>query len=810
MPNAVRAGPDDASGSPGCSDEEQAALAKLTPFGTLTDPRTIVALLHASVQDFDAEAMALTQPAGAVALSWAVEDADCMVAIRPSNATNVTIEFSGFKGGTFRSVRVYDGVSIATPLIATLSDDAVSQPVTSRSNALLLVVKRDPGFNDAGGFTATYRADNAPPEPSGGVPAASAFASACVPPKRRVSHMCRQCILATIAYTCGPRCAQERLHIMQDGPLLSASSCLPSLADQLAIETVGRLEGAIAQREPFGLSSKPSPLRNGPSLSDLYMPALSAQPVVYVGLDSGNRIVRCDPAAFPGLMVVTDSTEPAASTDCTGFAWLDLRTGRARLQLHPSLDAEMAPFMIHDIPRDCSVVLRSAQPVVGDTLAFGTCESARSIQCWLMRFFGPQAAPQSMPVSHVEFADGLPSIDLVSDVLIRAGQRLSFSGHGGTLRVGIWQVQVHCGGSLNLTRLAVAESLFSSAVVIEGLATFANSTFVDCTARLNAVSLDGLESRGGAISVIGGGRLEMHHCTMRRNTVRDGVNCGGGALMVSAGSAAALVDAELSSNVAVGGRIGAFGGAISVRDGSSLRLVRSTLVRNVADGSDGDSSFAYGGAVFISGEGSVGVVSESEIADNVARAALTYPLGGALYVDEGARLVLTTSRVNRNVAEGGDYTHLPAGGAIFLFWSVGGEIVDCELLENVARGGKYALGGTAPQTRHCILSPLYCLHERCASVQPSVGAVGVSGSRLKMSGSVVSRNRVEAGGEGAAPAAEPLHVRAPLRACDRVLQGLIRTAGLCCSTTRPLVRYPTQSCLRTSPLPAARRRGPGR
>jgi hypothetical protein len=181
---------------------------------------------------------------------------------------------------------------------------------------------------------------------------------------------------------------------------------------------------------------------------------------------------------------------------------------------------------------------------------------------------------------------------------------------------------------------------------------------------------------------------------MRRNTVRDGFKCSGGALMVSGASAAALVDTELSSNVAIGGRNGAFGGAISVRDGSSLQLVRSTLARNVADGINGDSSFAYGGAVFISGDGSVGEVSESEIVDNVARAALSYPQGGAVYVEKGARLVLAMSKVNRNVAEGGSYTFSTAGGAIYLN-NGAGEIVDCELLENVARGGKYANAGTA-------------------------------------------------------------------------------------------------------------------
>ena len=163
--------------------------------------------------------------------------------------------------------------------------------------------------------------------------------------------------------------------------MLSASSCLPSLANQLAIEKVGRLEGAVAERLPFGLSIDPAPLRNGPSLSDMYMPAIasgqSAQPVVYVGLDSGIHIVRCDPEAFPGLMVVTESMEPGVPTHCTGFAWLDLRTGQARLQLHP-LQFEMVPFMVHGIPRECSDVIRSAPPVVGDTLAFSGGESART------------------------------------------------------------------------------------------------------------------------------------------------------------------------------------------------------------------------------------------------------------------------------------------------------------------------------------------------------------------------------------------------------------------------------------------------
>ena len=60
--------------------------------------------------------------------------------------------------------------------------------------------------------------------------------------------------------------------------------------------------------------------------------------------------------------------------------------------------------------------------------------------------------------------------------------------------------------------------------------------------------------------------------------------------------------------------------------------------------------------------------------------------------------MLTTSMVNRNVADACGYAYNPCGGAIFLYLSAI-EIVDCELLENVVRGGEYANAGTDPQTR---------------------------------------------------------------------------------------------------------------
>jgi hypothetical protein len=182
---------------------------------------------------------------------------------------------------------------------------------------------------------------------------------------------------------------------------------------------------------------------------------------------------------------------------------------------------------------------------------------------------------------------------------------------------------------------------------------------------------------------------------MRRNKVREGSKCCGGALIVSASSAAELVDSEFNSNVAIGGRLAVTGGAVCVRDNSSMKLLRSTLAQNVADSSNGSSSSANGGAVFI-GDDSVGEVSESELVENVAMAASSFPAGGAFYVTNRARLVLTTSKVNRNVADaGGGYSKNAAGGAIYLYYSEG-EIDKCELLENIVRGGQYANAGTDP------------------------------------------------------------------------------------------------------------------
>ncbi len=74
----------------------------------------------------------LPEPEGVFTLSLASVDADCMLAIRPRNATNITLAFSRFELGTFSNLRVYDGLSIVAPLIAVLRSTDSPRSITSQ------------------------------------------------------------------------------------------------------------------------------------------------------------------------------------------------------------------------------------------------------------------------------------------------------------------------------------------------------------------------------------------------------------------------------------------------------------------------------------------------------------------------------------------------------------------------------------------------------------------------------------------------------------------------------------------------------
>jgi hypothetical protein len=381
--------------------------------------------------------------------------AECVMAIRPRNATRVTLTFTSFELSIEDSyLRVFDGLDTAASPLAVLTGHAIPQVLVSNNSMVLVLTRTHPG-TFVRGFTATYHSDAGPAVRG----ASTAAREVCVASKRPLSHQCRLCILATIATVCGPQCVDERLHVALDVPFPVASPCLPMLAQQLALEQASRLFRAFELHQPFGLSSEAS-LASGPSFADVYVSEAgseqSTEPV-FIGLDSGNRIAQCDPLVFPGLLVLAQSTELRMRTDCAGFAWLELSSGQIRRKQEAGVGTEV--FVVHDVPGECSAILRSTPPIVNDVLRLGVGAEPLVIACWLMRFFGPQLSPLTAHISQVQFTEEPPlslEIHLISDVIVRADSRLSVSGRG-TLLVGRHQVQVRR-GVLHVTRLALTRT----------------------------------------------------------------------------------------------------------------------------------------------------------------------------------------------------------------------------------------------------------------------------------------------------------------------------------------------------------------
>ena len=158
---------------------------------------------------------------------------------------------------------------------------------------------------------------------------------------------------------------------------------------------------------------------------------------------------------------------------------------------------------------------------------------------------------------------------------------------------------------LEMTRLGIAESVESSAVVVKGEALFANSTFVNCAVRLNALSENGqhgvsrwFHSCHTYVGESSGWRTascDGTQCATDQNALEGRYSFLSPRWQSSPGPSSA-------ANMAMGGRISAYGAAVHVRDNSSLRMERSRLAGNVADGNNMTSIYAAAGAIYIDGD----------------------------------------------------------------------------------------------------------------------------------------------------------------------------------------------------------------
>ncbi len=661
---------------------------RLVAFGMqmsrLGESRTVVDLMSRGV-----DKQPLRSPVGLFSTGGAyANNAECTWLIAPPNASNITVEFGSFETEeSYDFVEVYDGSSSSCPMLASLTGVKLPLPITSTSGSMFVRLISD-FVSTRKGFTATYRADNAPPvlaaveEPSSNV---------CLPAgaKVRITSACRSCILATIASVCGKNCVQEQLHIVAEPGIgmPSPSPCLPALRTQLMSAQAGKLRIALTRCEPFGLTCG--------SVSDLYIPSTpmpaADQPSYYVGLDTGYLMASCDPRKHAHVWVITRSTDRAEWEACRGELWIDMRTGEARSEFESGAGtATSMPMLVHSSLSECFAALRTVPMTSDGRLSVGVDARPATAACWLQRFFGPQVATigVSMAPSVVEMEVGLDPIVPLCDVVVRAGQRLTFLGNGVVLQLGDRQVRVMRGGELTLDSIVIVGSAESSALVVEGKLVLRNSTVRSCSARMNVVSTNGLESRGGGIYVSSGSALEVLYSRMVENVVREGMHYSeGGAIYVTNGSNLTVVGSELAENVARDGGDRSSGGAIAIFGGSMLTVATSTMRGNVVERG---GSQCYGGAVHLA-QACTGEINNSTLSDNVARSSGDAVWGGAVMVEASSSLKLGGSRIERNVVESGDRC---SGGGMTVANGSSAVVADTEFVENSARdGSSYSTGG---------------------------------------------------------------------------------------------------------------------
>ena len=137
-------------------------------------------------------------------------------------------------------------------------------------------------------------------------------------------------------------------------------------------------------------------------------------------------------------------------------------------------------------------------------MVFGSDAPSALVSCWLSRFWGPQAEKDVSALVQVELATGGAPVALLSDLVVKSGQRVVLIGNGITLKLGERQVRVQPGATLDLQQITIADSIGSPALFVQGKLTASRSILRKCSTAMNALSKNGLESCGGAVYLMGG------------------------------------------------------------------------------------------------------------------------------------------------------------------------------------------------------------------------------------------------------------------------------------------------------------------
>jgi hypothetical protein len=325
------------------------------------------------------------------------------------------------------------------------------------------------------------------------------------------ARACVRCILETIASVCGVDCVPERLHLLTDYAY-NPRPCLPQLAARISVGEASASKRAVAANEPFGLTIGVQ--RGLGAVADLFIPRVEPlQPQkVYRGVDTGVLAYECDPALFGrvwALLAAPSGTADAAAADasgssatasstlagiessavCSGALRIDLESGQAHSQLESADGSSLVPIRFDLQWAGCSTFLppfESIEPSADAKTLDGGTPPTIVAACWLSRFFGPQARWQGPSRFAVELTG--TSVALETDLVVRSGTTLRLtSSSRTTVVIGAHQIRVESGARLEMDGLTLADSIYSSALIVRGSAVAVRTTFVRCNATTNMV-----------------------------------------------------------------------------------------------------------------------------------------------------------------------------------------------------------------------------------------------------------------------------------------------------------------------------------
>jgi hypothetical protein len=235
-----------------------------------------------------------------------------------------------------------------------------------------------------------------------------------------------------------------------------------------------------------------------------------------------------------------------------------------------------------------------------------------------------------------------------------------------------------------------ADLIITNSVISGNGATFGGGVFSTGTLTINVSTITDNSASGGE----GGGILNLGTATITNSVVSnnmaasgggiddDSISAGGGTLIIkgsivnnnsSAGAGGGLVVYNISvtiegstfanNRVGDGAAATALGGGICAEGSTTLAITASLFAANVAECSDVGS--ALGGAIYMSNFGGIPpgtlAVSSSDFVQNSADGFAAY--GGAIEVNAGIDVAVTSSLFGSNNARGDDYAE---GGALDL------------------------------------------------------------------------------------------------------------------------------------------------